>query len=569
MKRVKHLTMTARLLLGLCGFVAVCLPSSIALAHGGEDHSHDAVQAEPGMAARVAVTSDQFEIVGVPTAADGGKLILYVTDFWSNRPVNGAKLDVTQGQSTQAAAVKEGRYELPAPWVLKPGSYPLTFAITAGERSDLLIGTLAIPAMAREAAHDSIWDHIVPHDFAVPRIAIMSAAALAAILLLASFFARGRMRRAALYGFVLTSTAAAGSAALALIAHADVSTAPQAILDMPESARRAPDGAIFMPKAAQALLGIETMRTETAAAAQRTRSFAGLIVTDPNKSGVVQSLLAGRIEPPESGFPAIGARVEKGAVLGYLVPRVELVDQSDIRQTTGDLDRQIKLAEAKVARFDQLKGVIAAAQIADARLELEGLRARRTAIKPVLGEREPLTAPVSGTIAQASVAAGQVVDAQATLFQIVDADSLYVEALAFDVSEAAAIEKEAKEARASTANGQKITLKFEGRALSLKQQAVPLRYRITSGGEGLGLGQPVTVSVPVEEPLKAVTVPRSSVVRAPNGQQSVLVHTAPELFEARPIASEPVDADRIGITAGLEPDVRIVWRGAELINQVR
>lgn len=569
MKRVKLLAMTARLLLGLCGFVAVCLPSSLAIAHGGEDHSHETAQADPGMAARVAVNSDQFEVVGVPTAAEGGKLVLYVTDYWSNLPVKGAKLEIAQGQNTQIAAVKEGRYELAAPWVMKPGNYPLTFAITVGERADLLIGTLVIPAQTREAAHDSVWDHIVPHDFAVPPIAVISAAALAALLLLASFFAQGMMRRAALYGFVLTATAAAGSAALALMAHSEERGAPQAILDMPDSARRAPDGAIFMPKAAQALLGIETMRTETAASTQRTRSFAGLIVTDPNKSGVVQSLLAGRIEPPDGGFPAIGSRVQKGAILGYLVPRVELVDQSDIRQTTGDLDRQIKLAEAKVARFDQLKGVIAAAQIADARLELEGLRARRVAIKPVLGEREPLTAPVAGTIAQASVAAGQVVDAQATLFQIVDANSLYVEALAFDVSEAAAIAKEAKEALASTANGQKITLKFEGRALSLRQQAVPLRYRITSGGEGLGLGQPVTVLVPVEEPIKAVTVPRSSVVRAPNGQQSVLEHIAPERFEARPIASEPVDADRIGITAGLEPDVRIVSRGAELINQVR
>lgn len=569
MERVKSLLMTARLFLGLGAFIAVCLPASFALAHGGEDHSHDAPQADPGMAARVEASSEQFEIVGVPTAANGGKLIFYVSDFWTNKPVSDAKLDVTQGQKTTTTAAKDGRLEMPAPWVSEPGSYPLTFAIMANDRSDLLIGTLVIPAAMNEAAHDSVWDHVFPHEFTVPRTFLMSAAALAAALLLASAFTRGTIRRVALYGFVLTATAAAGSAALALIAHDDESANARAILDLPDSARRAPDGAIFMPKATQALLGIETLRTEAPTAAQRTRSLAGQVITDPNKSGVVQSLLAGRIEPPDGGFPAIGARVEKGAILGYLVPRVELVDQSDIRQTTGDLDRQIKLAEAKVARFDQLKGVIAAAQIADARTELEGLRARRAAIKPVLGEREALTAPVAGTIAQANVTAGQVVDAQALLFQIVDAGSLYVEALAFDVSEAAAIEKEAKDAIASTANGQKIALKFEGRSLSLKQQAVPLRYRITSGGDGLGLGQPVTVSVPVQDPIKAVTVPRASVVRAPNGQQSVLVHVAPERFEARPIASEPVDAGRIGITAGLEPDVRIVARGAELINQVR
>lgn len=569
MKRVKSLAMTARLLIGLCGFLAVSLPSSLALAHGGEDHSHETQQADPSMAARVAASSEQFEIVGVPSAAGGGKLIIYVTDFWSNKPVLGAKLDVTQGANTGAALAKESHYELPAPWVTKPGLYPLTFSITAGERSDLLIGTLEVAALKREASHESLWDHIIPHDFAIPRTVIFSAVGLAATFLLASLLSYGLFRRAAFYGFLLAATASAGSAALALITQDDGAASSQAVLDLPDSARRAPDGAIFMPKPSQALLGIETLRTAQAGSTQRTRNFAGQVIADPNKSGVVQSLLAGRIEPPEGGFPAIGSRVEKGAVLGYLVPRVELVDQSDIRQTTGDLDRQIKLAEAKVERFDQLKGVIAAAQIADARTELEGLRARRAAIKPVLDEREPLTAPVSGTIAQASVAAGQVVDAQATLFQIVDEDSLYVEALAFDVSEAAAIQKEATDALATTAIGQKIALKFEGRALLLRQQAVPLRYRITSGGEGLGLGQPVTVSVPVEKPIKAVIVPRTSIVRAPNGQQSVLVHVSPERFEARPVASTPVDADRIGVTAGLDADVRIVSRGAELINQVR
>ena len=283
----------------------------------------------------------------------------------------------------------------------------------------------------------------------------------------------------------------------------------------------------------------------------------------------MQSLLNGRIEPPEGGFPVIGSRVQEGRVLGYLLPRVELVDQSDIRQTTGELDRQIRLAEAKVERYDRLRNVVAEFLITDAHLELEGLRSRRAEIKPVLGERQPLTAPASGVIAVANVSAGQVVDPQTTLFQIVDPDSLFVEALAFDLPATSGIERGAKTAIGVTADGQKLTLEFAGRGLSLRQQAVPLLYRIKSVGEGLSLGEPVTVDVPVDEPVKAIPVPRSSVVRALNGQQSVLVHVGPERFEARPVATEQVDADRLGITAGLDADVRIVGRGAELVNQVR
>ncbi len=507
-----------RYTLGCCVFAAVCLASSLAMAHGGEDHGNEEKTVDLGIGARVAASSELYEISAVPTAAGGGKLVIHLADFWSNKPVKGAKIDVTFGETTAQASIVQDHYELPAPWVTKPGSYALTFSVVAGNNSDLLIGTLDIPAASIQHTHESIWDHIVPRH---------------------------------------------------LISDASGKSTVVAILDLPDNSRRVADGSIFMPKATQALLGVETQRTPQARPISKIMSFAGQIVTDPNKSGIVQSLLNGRIEPPEGGFPVIGSRVEEGQALAYLMPRVELVDQSDIRQTTGDLDRQIRLAEAKVARYDKLKNVIAESLISDAHTELDGLKARRAEIKPVLGVRQPLNAPASGLIAVANVTAGQVVDPQTTLFQIVDPNSLFVEALAFDLSAAPGIERGAKAASALTSDGRKLSLEFAGRGLSLRQQAVPLLYRINSDGEGLSLGQPVTVDVPVEEPVKAIAVPRSSVVRTANGQLSVFVHVAPERFEARPVVTEKVDADRVGITAGIDADVRIVARGAELVNQVR
>ena len=172
-------------------------------------------------------------------------------------------------------------------------------------------------------------------------------------------------------------------------------------------------------------------------------------------------------------------------------------------------------------------------------------------------------------IAQANAVSGQVVEAQQLLFQIVDPDSLWVEALAFDGAAATGVEKNNKEAIGTTADGRKIELSFAGRGLTLRQQAVPLRFRIKGSSPGLSIGEPVTVHAPVDEPIAAIPLPRSSVVQSGNGQSVVWAHTGPERFEQRVVASEPIDADRIGITAGLEPDTRVVVRGAELINQVR
>ena len=103
----------------------------------------------------------------------------------------------------------------------------------------------------------------------------------------------------------------------------------------------------------------------------------------------------------------------------------------------------------------------------------------------------------------------------------------------------------------------------------MKQQAVPLRFKIKAGGTGFSIGEPVTVSAPIDEAISAIPLPRSAVVRSANGQAIVWVHTAPERFEAKIVSNEPIDADRIGVTAGLDPEARVVTRGAELINQIR
>ena len=541
------------------------------LAHGGEDHGDAKPVAAAGISPRLATGSDVFEVVALPTAKDGGRLRVYLSDASTNKPIAGAQIEVTRGETTTKLVEGKGFYELEAPWVKTPAHHDLTFAITAGDASDLLIGTLDIPEPAAVARHDSIWDHILP-----PGSGALVPWVMAGLGALALFGIRRAMpiglpmRRiaAAVAGVVIISGAGLGSAGLvrSMVANAP---AMNAVLDQPDTARRLGDGAVFAPRTTQSLLDITTQRASKAETAQKTVRLIGQVIPDLNRSGLVQSLLPGRIEAPEKGFYGIGAHVKAGDVLGYLIPRVEFKDQSDILQTTGDLDRQLALAESKLTRFERLKGVIAEAQITDARIEAEGLRKRRAAIRPLIPERQILKAPVDGVIAQANIVVGQTVDAQAILFQIVDPDNLWVEALAFDPVTAASIERVSKEATARSADGREASLIFSGRGLTLKQQAVPLRFKIKAGGTAFSIGEPVTVSAPIDEAISAIPLPRSAVVRSANGQAIVWVHTAPERFEAKIISNEPIDADRIGVTAGLDPEARVVTRGAELINQIR
>ncbi len=558
--------------------IAVSLPLAKAYAHGGEDHGDEKPAAMLSSGPRFDAHSDVFELVGIPVARDGGKLLVYLNAFWSNESVTGATVELTRGDETKAAKEVKGVYVIDAPWVKAPGHYDLTFAVTAGDASDLLIGRLDIPNPPPAAAsHNSIWDHVLPQGTVLPSIPIwMLGGALGAALLMALAAVRGprRARKAFLTGAAITGLSTVTMSAVVLSTEnrriPSAGSAVEAILDLPETSRRMEDGAVFVPKATQRLLGITTVQATTAQSVQKTVRLIGQVIPDPNRSGLVQALLTGRVEAPSGGFPAVGARVKKDDVLGYLIPQVAVVDQSDIRQTQGDLDQQITLAEAKLRRIEPLKGLaVPESQIIDARITLDALRKRRATIKPVLAEREELRAPADGLLSQANVTAGQVVEAQAILFQIVDPGSLWVEALAFDSASAANIAQSGKEALAQTADGRKVTLSFAGRSPSLRQQAVPLRFRIKTEGIALNVGEPVTVHAPIDEPVSAVTLPRSSVVRSSNGQSVVWAHAEAERFEARVVKTEPIDAERLGVTAGLDPGSRVVVRGAELINQVR
>jgi hypothetical protein len=69
--------------------------------------------------------------------------------------------------------------------------------------------------------------------------------------------------------------------------------------------------------------------------------------------------------------------------------------------------------------------------------------------------------------------------------------------------------------------------------------------------------------------LSGIVLPASSVVRAPSGLSIVWVKTEPERFEPRTVRYEPLDGQRVVVSAGLKADVRVVTEGATLLNQIR
>jgi hypothetical protein len=291
----------------------------------------------------------------------------------------------------------------------------------------------------------------------------------------------------------------------------------------------------------------------------------GTLVPDPNASGRVQSSQPGRLEPGDRGLPTLGQRVERGQVLAYVTPTYSAAERGGLVQNAAELDAQITILSARVNRLVALRGSVAEREISEAQAELAGARQRRSAIQPALSGREALVAPVSGVVSVVRGAVGQLVDSTVSVFDIVDPSRLWVEALAFD---RAAVER-VTGASATLSDGRVVELTFIGRGLTVRQQAVPVNFRVENPPADAPIGASVLVTLRTARHVQGIVLPADAVVRSAEGPPVVFEHATAERFVPRQVRVQPLDGTRVVVTAGLEAGSRVVVQGAGLIAQVR
>ena len=553
-----HIRLLAGLALGL--LVSAQTP---ALAHAGHDDEAPAAAAPAGAAPRTEAASAEFELVGI---VKGQALVITLDRFATNEPVTDGAIEVAEGDSTVTAKVQEdGTYLLAAPWVGRPGKHDLTFTVTAGDTADLLTATLDVPEAPHAAAvaGGTPLGGLVDGLLGTRRGAVTTALAFVlGMLTVVALRAQGRWRTVSGTAVLVVGLVAAGAA----FAHGgeDHGDAPVPAATATDTPRRLPDGSVAMPKDAQRLLAIRTVLAAQTQSA-RTVQLIGQVIADPATAGRVQSTQSGRVQPSGGDLAHVGQAVQKGDALAVVVPVITGVERGGLQAQIAELDAQIRIAQQKVTRLNALAGSVAGKDIDDARSELAGVQARRAALSPTLVQGEVLRAPVSGVVSVANVTTGQVVESKDVLFEIVDPKRLWIEALAFDP----AVASQMTSASARATDGTPIKVGFVGRGLSLRQGAVPLQFRIENPPASLSVGSPVTLIANVATQESGFALPRTAVVRMPNGGSAVWDHVTAERFVARPVRLQPLDGGNVLVLAGVKADQRIVVQGADLLNQVR
>jgi membrane fusion protein, heavy metal efflux system len=547
------------------GLLTAC-GSFDAHAHGDADHDHGPpATAVAGSLPRLATKSEAYELVAV---VDGERLTIYLDRFEDNAPVIDATIAVTiDGESVAAEPAADNTFALTSQRFGGGGSVELIFDIKAPTGDDLLIGTLVLPnRTAADAAPNTMswagkaWSalrHAGEDHLALVGVTLLVGAALGLML--------RRSRRWRVAAVLLLALPVMERAARAHEGH-DHGSESKALAAPGDTARRLPSGQLFVPKPMQRILDVRTVvaKSETVAKAV---VLVGRVITNPNRSGLVQSIHGGRVTAPEQGLPRLGQPVAKGDVLAMVEHAIPAADRTTISERSGEIEQLIAIAEGRLARLRPLaeRNAVPQSQISDAETELEGLKRRRDVMRDMRIAPEVLRAPIDGVIAASRVVAGQVVQAQDLLFQIVDPASLWVEAFDYGEIDPATL----NEATAVAAGSTPMKLAFQGWSRALQQQATIVQFAIVDPPPSIRIGQPVTVTAKRSDSITGVVISRDAVVRGSNGETIVWRHVEPEQFEARPVRTEPFDAANVLIAAGVGSGDRIVTRGAELINQIR
>ncbi len=540
-------------------------------AHEGHDHGAPPPPVSTTIAPRAEAASLVFEAVVI---ARGTDLVVYVDTFDTNAPVAGAsvEMDTPSGVLT-ATETSPGVYAFAAPWVATPGSYDLAITVIADTGFDVLVGSLIIPAPPPAAvvevnAAAAIGANVLQDLRArlETRDMTLVAAAGAGVVLGALgmlLIRRGRrpVEPAKIIAFLFGGLLMLPSPGQAETAAANVALPAPAIATR-DVAQRFPDGAIFVPKATQRVLGIRTLMTETALHGRRIE-LPGRIIPDPNASGYVQASLEGRLVPPAGGFPQLGSMVKKGQIVAIVDPTIGAVDLADRQQQIREIEQELQIVTRRLERRKQLETVVAKTEIEELEIEQESLIVQRDALVSLTDVAENLIAPVDGVIAAGQAIAGQIAAPGVTVYEIVDPGKFWVEALSYR-SESLGLD-----AVAVFSDGETIDLAYQGTGLADQGQAVPVRFSVVGEADGLRAGQLLRVIAATPAEHEGIVVPRDAVLRGANGQLVVYVKTNAERFVQREVRVEPLDGDTVLVVAGLEAGLRVVAEGAELLNQIR
>lgn len=339
--------------------------------------------------------------------------------------------------------------------------------------------------------------------------------------------------------------------------------------EAPPSNNGAPLGdPFFVSKQTQFVLGITTDIAEEKQLNFTINSTGKLISTAKGKADVYSSLpgiiLRGNI-------PQVGNNVRKGSTLVAVDQTLSLPEQLSIANEKYKAESEYEQSLKNYNRLNELVGVVAQKDLIDAEIKLKTSEKILNYYASLLKGNEnstnnyfSVTAPISGTIVESNVSAGEHIEHDKKLFTIIDINTLWVEADIYETD----IAKLQNISNATVTTQTYRDEYFDAKLVSIGSvvddvsRTVKVIFEVKNKNSLLKVGMFANIIINIEtnNDYKALTVPKESIVDI-GGKNVVFVHTNAQTFKGVEVLIGRSDGKYVEILSGLKAGARVVTTG--------
>lgn len=532
-------------------------------AHGGEDHG-DAPKAKAVSKNYFSTeaVSDVYELFLKYQPLEAGKdahLMLYISDFNTNKPVDDAQLQIAladdDASKFEAKKIDKGIYELHGNFKEKK-VYSLNVSINSSLGADLL--QLSGIDVGKELPHAEGAPEIKPAANSNFQMVLLFAVGF--ITALIAVFAFSKIRNKKTFSVLLL--------ALCLL---PLAYGHEGHDDSPSKSGNNSSPTFLVAKETQFLFEVLTQKVETGNFTESTKFF-GTVVPSSAGKAVVTSPQSGKINSLNVN---VGQKVSKGQLLAIVEQNIDAGTQVNLLSEKNNIDAEYEAARKNYERIKAIEDIAAKKDVDEATARYQKAQENKKVLDNLTANSSGnsklifLKSPISGVVGNFTFSLGATVNNGEELFSIVNLNTVYVEAQVFD-RDAERVRSGKKFMVECTNNNHKCS---EVKIISMPQSINPtnqsqrLLFEMENQDGEFKIGEFVNVRVFAGEAKKEIAVPNSAISQL-NGKPIVFIKDAAESYSMVYVNTGENNGSFTTIKSGIEDGERVVTNSTYQIKMI-
>ena len=538
-------------------FLIAFTPLSV-FAHGGEDHAHadETVTSNRVNYFSTEATSEKYELLlkYEPIKANtDAHLVLYVSEYATNKPINNAEIKITSPQNADINfninQTSEGKYIVNTEFP-ENKNYSLAVNINSSHGADLLL--LQDIEIGKELP--GVADH-TPSIFGDWKIWLIIVFALIIGLGMGMFLQKKTLRSSREVTSILLIIVYCSIPATQSIAHGD------------EDHGAAPvtttfSNTFYVPKETQFLFDVLTQKAKKIMFTENLR-FPGTVIPESSGHAVISVPQNGRII---SLNVDVGQQVKAGQQLAVIQQVLDAGTEVGLLSERNNLVAEYEAAKKEYERLNSIRDIAAKRDVDEAAARLQRAENNLKLYSGNTGRTITLTAPVSGQVGNFNLSIGSTVNAGETLFAITDLSKVYIEARVFmeDMDRIKQAEKFTLENNSGTTELKLISL---GQEINATNQSQRVLFQLNNTEHDLKIGEFVNVLAFAKDGSMKMALPNSAITEI-NGKSVVFVKNAAEVYSAAFIETGENNGSYTTILKGVDEGQRVVTNAAYQLQMI-